>query len=426
MPGGSLRGAGANGEVGARGDAAADAASAGARRGGVGRGGGASGVCTDRVPGAVPGARRGKAETGAAAAEPILRRYLEETLASLGALREQAEELLENHLVTGDGGRTVRTEKELLQVLPAEKLGPILAALEKAAILHAEGHKGTRYFELGHDWLAKKVSEGRKQREEARRREEEARKLADARAAQRRAAAIAAIALVVAALMGVLVWWALGQRTKAQAAEEQAASQRDAARAAEKEATSQRDAAQRASAMASVRELFALGRRGRASMVLVAVKDPENARGWTQLATDLLVQGFPTRTLAHEINVYSAAWSPDGKRIVTASDDKTARVWNADSSGNPIVLKGHESEVRSAAWSPDGQRIVTTSTEKTARVWLFRDIPALQQALRDATTDCLTPEQRQIYLLESDADARAAYEACERSHGRTPFFGIAN
>lgn len=53
--------------------------------------------------------------------------------------------------------------------------------------------------------------------------------------------------------------------------------------------------------------------------------------------------------------------------------------------------------------------------------WLTT-IPDLQQALRNATTYCLTPEQRRTYLLESEPDARNAYEACERSYGRTPFF----
>ena len=66
----------------------------------------------------------------------------------------------------------------------------------------------------------------------------------------------------------------------------------------------------------------------------------------------------------------SAAFSPDGKRIVTASEDKTARLWDAET-GKPIgePLRGHEGRVSSAAFSPDGKRIVTASGDKTARLW---------------------------------------------------------
>ena len=58
----------------------------------------------------------------------------------------------------------------------------------------------------------------------------------------------------------------------------------------------------------------------------------------------------------------SAAFSPDGKRIVTASRDKTARLWDA-ATGKPIgePLTGHDDVVSSAAFSPDGKRIVTAS-----------------------------------------------------------------
>ena len=57
----------------------------------------------------------------------------------------------------------------------------------------------------------------------------------------------------------------------------------------------------------------------------------------------------------------SAAFSPDGKRVVTASNDKTARVWDADSGKALASLQGHTAQVRSAAFSPDGKRVVTAS-----------------------------------------------------------------
>jgi WD40 repeat protein/TPR repeat protein len=71
----------------------------------------------------------------------------------------------------------------------------------------------------------------------------------------------------------------------------------------------------------------------------------------------------------HTDVVRSAAFSPDGSRVVTASDDKTARVWDAATGRQIMLLSGHTDVVRSAAFSPDGRRIVTASVDKTARIW---------------------------------------------------------
>jgi len=62
-------------------------------------------------------------------------------------------------------------------------------------------------------------------------------------------------------------------------------------------------------------------------------------------------------------------FSPDGQRIVTASDDATARVWDASSGQLRATLRGHTSAVSSAVFSPDGQRIVTASNDNAARVF---------------------------------------------------------
>jgi WD40 repeat protein len=76
--------------------------------------------------------------------------------------------------------------------------------------------------------------------------------------------------------------------------------------------------------------------------------------------------------LVHQGWVSSAAFSPDGSRVVTASDDQTARVWDA-ATGKPLTLAlAHQGLVNSAVFSPDGTRVVTTSTDHTARVWSTR------------------------------------------------------
>ena len=72
----------------------------------------------------------------------------------------------------------------------------------------------------------------------------------------------------------------------------------------------------------------------------------------------------------HPDYVTSVAFSPDGKRIVSGSDDTSLRVWDAEREvqiGSP--LEGHTWYVRSVAFSPDGTRIVSGSCDRTVRVW---------------------------------------------------------
>src|SRR3990167_6207515 len=77
----------------------------------------------------------------------------------------------------------------------------------------------------------------------------------------------------------------------------------------------------------------------------------------------------------HKNRVWSACFSPDGQRIVTASTDETAKVWDAHTGalvrtlGGPRDHQRHEGCVFSAQFSPDGQRIVTASIDYTAKVW---------------------------------------------------------
>jgi len=71
----------------------------------------------------------------------------------------------------------------------------------------------------------------------------------------------------------------------------------------------------------------------------------------------------------HAGGVTSVAFSPDGRRIVSGSDDKTLKVWDVSTGQETFTLKGHAEAVTSVAFSPDGRRIVSGSDDKTLKVW---------------------------------------------------------
>ncbi|AKJ06638.1 WD40 repeat protein [Archangium gephyra] len=325
----------------------------------------------ERVTGRGPG--------GTVEAEPILHRYLDATLDALGPLRGAALTLLEEHLVAADGSRTLLMEHQAQAALPPGAAVKVLASLEGAAVLHAEQHQGSRYFELGHDWLARKVLELKQERLRLEAAYREAQRL---RVTRRKLFAIAALTGVVVATLLLLLLLAVNARH---------------------EALNQ-------SLLTGARELLERGQPAMAGKLLLEVREPEKVPEWDPLALEALDANHLRVTLpGRGLPLNTACFSPDGTRIVTASADGTARVWRVNGLGEPVLLEGHKDELRTAAFSPEGERLVTASADGTVRVWRVLDGQQLLAPLQhedDVRSAAFSQEGERILTVSTDGTVR--------------------
>ena len=126
---------------------------------------------------------------------------------------------------------------------------------------------------------------------------------------------------------------------------------------------------------------------------IVTASDDGSARVW-DLAT-----GTSISLEGHSDRVTTASFSPSGDRVVTASDDGTARVWDL-TTGTSIPLEGHLGRVTTASFSPSGDRVFTTSWwDRTARVW---DLQGRQLAIYKGSPATISPNEHQLATVVYD------------------------
>jgi CHAT domain/WD domain, G-beta repeat len=134
---------------------------------------------------------------------------------------------------------------------------------------------------------------------------------------------------------------------------------------------------------------------------LVTASDNVTARVWD------VTKGQQVARFTHSDQVYGVAFSPDGRRLATASEDNTARVWDA-TSGQQLAMVTHSDRVRGVAFSPDGRRLATASEDNTARVWDATSGQQLAMVTHNSRVRevVFSPDGRRLATASTDETAR--------------------
>jgi hypothetical protein len=210
-------------------------------------------------------------------------------------------------------------------------------------------------------------------------------------------AAVGAVILIAGATVGYLQWDKARQLARQEVALAHAQANFLAELSAAKLSGSGFDSALRLAARGTRIDLALPADKTRASPAAAA------------LATAVSQANWRFALGGHDGAVSSAAFSPDGSRIVTASDDNTARIWDAATVKEIAVLRDHDGPVTSAAFSPDGSHIVTASWDNTARIWdaaTAKEIAVLRGHDNYVNSAAFSPDGSRIVTASSDKTAR--------------------
>jgi WD40 repeat protein/energy-coupling factor transporter ATP-binding protein EcfA2 len=135
----------------------------------------------------------------------------------------------------------------------------------------------------------------------------------------------------------------------------------------------------------------------------LATASDDGARIWD------VRRGVVRHRLRGQRDLTDVAYSADGRLLVTASLDGTARVWRAATGAAAAVLRGPPTRLTSAAFSPGGREIVTTGYDRVARIWTVpsgRVVHTLRGHTSAVYGAAFTPDGRQVVTVGNDGTTR--------------------
>jgi WD40 repeat protein len=121
-------------------------------------------------------------------------------------------------------------------------------------------------------------------------------------------------------------------------------------------------------------------------------------RGWERNYLYTLFNKNRRTLRGHSGSVISVAFSPDGKRLVSGSQDKTVKMWDAQTGREILTLKGHTDSVMSVGFSPDGKRLASGSADgiKVWDVQTGQEILSLKGHSDGATSVAFSPDGKRL------------------------------